>query len=93
MNDDEKPSQTVDLPSFSIGKWPVTNAEFACFIEAGGYLDEQYWHTGLARRWLKGEDVAGGQVKTGLDIWKYLTTNPGWKEPFEKRCHYSPRGD
>jgi len=89
--DDEKPSQTVDLASFSIGKWPVTNAEFACFIEAGGYKDEQYWCTELAKRWLKGEDVAGGQVKTWLDIWKYLTTNPGWKEQFEKSGDYSPQ--
>lgn len=39
-------------------------------MDAGGYQGEQYWQTGLARRWLKGEDVGGGQFKTWLNHWK-----------------------
>jgi len=70
--DDESPQQTIELPAFSIGKWSVTNAEFACFINAGGYENEKYWQGDLAQRWLKGEDVSGGQFKSWLDQWKML---------------------
>jgi formylglycine-generating enzyme required for sulfatase activity len=77
---DETPQQTVELPAFSIGKWSVTNAEFACFMNAGGYENETYWQGDLAQRWLKGEDVSGGQNKTILDNLKILKDNPGWQE-------------
>jgi formylglycine-generating enzyme required for sulfatase activity/DNA-binding winged helix-turn-helix (wHTH) protein len=33
----------VFLPEFHIGRFPVTNAEYARFIEAGGYQDVSYW--------------------------------------------------
>ena len=78
--DNEKPQREIELPAFAIGKWSVTNAEYACFIEAGGYKDERYWKTNLAKRWLKGEDVAGGQLTSWLDIWKTLRATPNWKE-------------
>ena len=77
---DELPQFRIHLERFRIGRWPVTNAEFACFIEAGGYQDARHWQTGLARRWLKGEEVAGGQMKTWLDTWQYLQDNPDWKK-------------
>jgi formylglycine-generating enzyme required for sulfatase activity len=76
----EYPQHTVDLPAFSIGKWSVTNAEFACFMKAGGYESEKYWQGDLAQRWLKGEDVSGGQNKTILDTWQLMKDNPGWQE-------------
>lgn len=33
--DDEKPQITMDLPAYQIGRFPVTVAEYACFVEAG----------------------------------------------------------
>jgi formylglycine-generating enzyme required for sulfatase activity len=78
--DSEYPQHPVELKAFSIGKWSVTNAEYACFMEAGGYEDEKYWEGDLAERWLKGEEVGGGQSKTFLDNWRLLKDNPGWQE-------------
>jgi formylglycine-generating enzyme required for sulfatase activity len=78
--DSEYPQHPVELNAFSIGKWSVTNAEYACFMEAGGYEDEKYWEGDLAKRWLKGEEVGGGQSKTILDNWRILKENPGWQE-------------
>jgi formylglycine-generating enzyme required for sulfatase activity/Sec-independent protein translocase protein TatA/transcriptional regulator with XRE-family HTH domain len=33
----------IFLPSYAIGKYPVTNAEFARFIEDRGYAVQRYW--------------------------------------------------
>lgn len=35
--------QTFDVPAFSIAKYPVTNGQFAKFIEAGGYDTRRWW--------------------------------------------------
>jgi formylglycine-generating enzyme required for sulfatase activity len=35
--DDEKPQRTIDLPEYWIGCYPVTNAQFARFVQATGY--------------------------------------------------------
>ncbi len=88
---DEKPQHDIELPAFAMGKWAVTNAEYACFIEAGGYQDERYWETALAKRWLKGEDVAGGQFAGWIQVWQALQSNPNWKEQFERSGNYSPQ--
>jgi len=87
---DEKPQHSIQLPAFSIGRWPVTNAEFACFIEAGGYENEEYWEGELAKRWLHGEDVAGGQVSYWMDVWKYTQTYQDWKIRLERTGSYTP---
>jgi formylglycine-generating enzyme required for sulfatase activity len=40
---DEKPARQWDLPTCWIGRYPVTNAQFGAFIEAGGYRDDSLW--------------------------------------------------
>lgn len=37
------------LPTFSISRYPITNAQFQAFIDAGGYRDERWWQE-LAQR-------------------------------------------
>jgi formylglycine-generating enzyme required for sulfatase activity len=39
----EVPQHEVDLPAYAISRYPVTNAEFARFVEDGGYTDPGYW--------------------------------------------------
>ena len=36
-------SKTFDIPAFAIAKYPVTNAQFGKFIEAGGYGQKKWW--------------------------------------------------
>ena len=52
-------------------------------MDAGGYQDERYWATELAKRWLHGEEVTGGQSTTWLGIWRFFQTTPDWKEQLE----------
>lgn len=42
-NDEEHPPHTLDLASFHIGRYPVTNAQYRCFIESGGYEAREHW--------------------------------------------------
>lgn len=47
--DDEKPAHKVRIEkSFSMARYPVTNAQFACFVQAGGYEEERYWRSSEA---------------------------------------------
>ena len=43
LYDNEKWAHPVNVRSFSIAKAPVTNAEFAAFVEAGGYRKREFW--------------------------------------------------
>ena len=41
---DEKPQHTYDIPyGYWIGRFPVTNAQFAPFVDAGGYKIPLWW--------------------------------------------------
>jgi formylglycine-generating enzyme required for sulfatase activity len=35
--------ETVDVPAYLIAKYPLTNAQFARFMDAGGYHQRQWW--------------------------------------------------
>lgn len=36
-------AKTFDVPAFAIAKYPVTNAQYTKFIEAGGYQQQKWW--------------------------------------------------
>jgi formylglycine-generating enzyme required for sulfatase activity len=50
---DESSAHKVELKAYQIGVYPVTNAEYAKFIAAGGYENEHWWDTANALRWLR----------------------------------------
>ena len=52
--DDELPECRVDVAAFELAVFPVTNAEYACFMDGGGYDDRELW-TPAGRAWLAGE--------------------------------------
>lgn len=41
--DNERPAHVVDVPSFRIGRVPVTNAEWREFVADGGYDQPRWW--------------------------------------------------
>ena len=45
-DDDEKPQRKVTLRAFEIGRFPVTNAEYADFVEDTGDDAPRHWLTG-----------------------------------------------
>jgi formylglycine-generating enzyme required for sulfatase activity len=58
----ETPQHKPNLPAYSIGKYLVTNAQYAAFVMAGGYQERRYW-TKAGWEWKKdrtGPDTYGG---------------------------------
>jgi iron(II)-dependent oxidoreductase len=41
--DNERPAHVVDVPTFRIGRVPVTNGEWRAFIDDGGYREPRWW--------------------------------------------------
>jgi iron(II)-dependent oxidoreductase len=41
--DNERPAHVVELPAFRIDRALVTNADYAAFVDAGGYRDRDVW--------------------------------------------------
>jgi formylglycine-generating enzyme required for sulfatase activity len=57
-------ARTVELACFSLAKFPVTNAEWRMFMDAGGYERDEWWQTTAAKRWRRGEGTADWARKT-----------------------------
>ncbi|MFN8467194.1 MAG: SUMF1/EgtB/PvdO family nonheme iron enzyme [Caldilineaceae bacterium] len=74
---DESPRHAVALAPYAIGRFPVTNAEYACFVAAGGYEDDRYWTAGGCR-WRRGEPVPGeaDPADWWLDTWRTFRADP-----------------
>jgi hypothetical protein len=54
-DDDEKPQHELTLPTFYLARYPITNAQFAPFVEGGGYEERQWW-TDAGQAWLDGAE-------------------------------------
>ena len=83
---DERPRHRVPLAAYAIGRYPVTNAEYACFIEAGGYHDERWWTEG-GQYWLRGEPVPGEEDPADwwIETWRRRKEDPAEIDRMEKQ--------
>jgi iron(II)-dependent oxidoreductase len=81
--DNEKWAHPVEVRRFAISRAPVTQAEFAAFVDEGGYRDQRYWSDeGWAWRrsaaaehpvyWRRG---AGGWERRDFDRWVALESH------------------
>jgi iron(II)-dependent oxidoreductase len=57
--DAEKPPHQVYLDEYYIARYPVTNAEFERFVQAGGYRDARFWTQAIADGWWKDGKFGG----------------------------------
>ena len=60
LDEHEAPVHSVELTLFAMAQFPVTNAEWTLFMQAGGYEEERWWETEEARAWRRGEGTAEG---------------------------------
>ena len=81
---DETPKHTLSLPGFYLGRFPVTNAQFQAFVDAGGYNHAAYW--------IEAPRHAGGGLRTGvawsrIGVEKNESDPDNYGEPFNLANH------
>lgn len=79
---DSRSPGTVTLAAFRLGKYPVTNAEWAHFMAAGGYDDGRWWDTRAAQAWFKGHGTADGERRNSHYWRTQFRSDPGELESF-----------
>jgi len=62
------PPRTVRLAPFALARRPVTNAEWACFMAAGGYDTARWWPSPAAAAWRRGEGTTAG-IHASVRAW------------------------
>lgn len=83
LSPDEQPVKKIEVSAFLMDRAPVTNLEFAAFVEAGSYKDPSYWTpagwehvqalgTDGPNYWNDSEWNAGGVPVTGVSWWEAL---------------------
>ncbi|MBK7673655.1 MAG: SUMF1/EgtB/PvdO family nonheme iron enzyme [Candidatus Accumulibacter sp.] len=70
------PAHEVDVVTFHIARFPVSNAEWRLFVEAGGHEDERWWQDDAGQRWRRGEGTAEGPKQQWRANWQTLRDNP-----------------
>jgi formylglycine-generating enzyme required for sulfatase activity len=77
----------VTVAVFEMAQFPVTNAQWRCFMEAKGYDDAQWWHSEAAQAWRQGIGTSDanrrnwrqfrglGQDASWLEAWRERTGN------------------
>jgi formylglycine-generating enzyme required for sulfatase activity len=63
---DERPQHTVEVADFCISRYPVTNGQYARFVETGGYDEQRYW-TEAGWSWRTG--VYDSKASADLQSW------------------------
>lgn len=90
----ETPQHTVYLPDYSIGKYPVTNAQYRAFVQATGHRAPGYWDDGQIPRgkenhsvmWLYRKDVVA------YCNWLAEVTGKPYRLPTEAEWEKAARG-
>jgi formylglycine-generating enzyme required for sulfatase activity len=72
FGDEYTSGREVTLPAYSIGRYPVTNAEYAMFVEDGGYREARWWCE-AGWQWRQGEpDAHAGAMEDWLGYRAWL---------------------
>jgi formylglycine-generating enzyme required for sulfatase activity len=67
-NKDEQPQHELKLPTYQIGRFPVTNVQYGAFVKAGGYQNETYWLEAKAAGYWQGGKFKGDYDREPRDV-------------------------
>ncbi len=73
----EQPQHEVTLDAYEIGRYPVTNAEYATFVEAAGYKAPRHWDKGSVPEGLTDHPVVNVTWNDALAYVEWLAKRTG----------------
>ena len=88
--DREQPVHQVEVAPFYLGRWPVTNAEYGCFIEVGGYDVERYW-TPAGWQWRQGQADVSGPVEQIMEYYRFYSQRMDRFEALVAEGRFTPK--
>jgi formylglycine-generating enzyme required for sulfatase activity len=80
-SDDEKPQHTYEIEQpYAISRYPVTNAQYVAFVQAGGYVERRYW-TEAGWAWREEETITGPEEQsTPYNLPNHPVVGVSWYE-------------
>jgi formylglycine-generating enzyme required for sulfatase activity len=91
----EQPQHEQMLPAFEIGRYPVTNAEYAAFVAAAGHAAPHYWSGGRPPDELSDHPVVNVTWRDALAYVAWLRERTGqpYRLPTEAEWEKAARGE
>lgn len=92
--DDEQPQRVINLPEYEIGKYPITNGEYAAFVESTGHKPPENWVDGLLPAGKEKHPVTYVSWYDARDYCKWLSQETGQEYylPTEAQWEKAARG-
>ncbi len=92
--DDEKPQHNVFVDAFFISKYPVTNAQYATFVEATGHKPPKHWRGDAPPPELRNHPVVNVSWHDALTYCQWLKEKTGrpYRLPTEAEWEKAARG-
>jgi formylglycine-generating enzyme required for sulfatase activity len=78
---EEKPQHTYEVEQpYAISRYPVTNAQYTAFVQAGGYVEPRYW-TEAGWAWREKENITGPEeYGTPYNLSNHPVVGVSWYE-------------
>lgn len=92
--ENEKPRRKLSLPEYRIGRYPVTNVEYACFVHDTGQPPPNYWDRGKVPPNLEDHPVVNVSYDDAEAYchWLSRVTRHIYRLPTEKEWEKAARG-
>lgn len=90
----EKPRRVLDLPAYRIGRYPVINAQYACFVLATACAPPGHWEDGNAPAGFEDHPVVGVSYRDAKAYCRWLSevTDQRFCLPTEEEWEKAARG-